>query len=39
MERQPGLPKNERQKALGMVDAGMSVADIVARFDIHKVPV
>ena len=33
MGRQPGLPENDRQKALGMVDAGMSD---VARFNVHK---
>ena len=39
MGRQPGLPENDRQKALGMVDAGMSVTDIVARFNVHKATV
>ena len=36
MGRQPGLSENDRQMALGMVDAGMSVADVLARFNVHK---
>ena len=36
MGRQPGLSENDRQMALGMVDACMSVTDVVDRFNVHK---
>ena len=39
MGRQPGLPENDRQKGLGMVDVGMSIADIVDRFNVHTATV
>ena len=34
--RQPSLPENDCKKALGMVDVGMSVADVLASSNMHK---
>ena len=39
MGRQSGLPENDSQKGLEMVDAGMRVADIMARFNVQKATV
>ncbi|XP_071133129.1 uncharacterized protein [Mytilus edulis] len=36
MGRRPGLPENDRHRAIGMVDAGMSVADVAAEFHVHR---
>ena len=36
MACQPVLLENDRQKTLEMVDAGISVADVAARFNVHK---
>lgn len=36
MGRRPGLPENDRQRAIGMVDAGMSIADVTVQFNVHR---
>lgn len=36
MGRQPALPENDRQKATGIDDARLSVADVVARSNVHS---